>query len=122
MNADRFFENLKKEFFETMLEQIEQCEIDLLDFEHNQTISSFENYKKKLHSIKGNASAMEEKNIKRATHLIETVCKKPGTKYFFDKNFKYIDYIKAVINDQLTEEQKEAYYSEFLRQLTRSDS
>lgn len=122
MNADRFFENLKKEFLETILEQIEQCEIDLLDFEKNQTLNSFESYKKKLHSIKGNASAMDEKNIKRATHLIETVCKKPSAKYFFDKNFKYIDYIKAVINDQLTEEQKEAYYSDFLRQLTRSDS
>lgn len=122
MNADRFFENLKKEFYTTMQEQIEQCEIELVNFEQTQQIALLESYKKKLHSIKGNASAMDEKNIKRATHLIETVCKNPNSKYFFDKNFKYIDYIKMVIKDELTDEQKEAYYSEFLRQLTRSDS
>ncbi|MCK6594493.1 MAG: Hpt domain-containing protein [Bacteriovoracaceae bacterium] len=122
MNADRFFENLKREFFETMHEHITQCEIELINFEQNHQEIHLENYKKKLHSIKGNASAMDEKNIKRATHLIETVCKKPQSKYFFDKNFKYIDFIKAVIKSQLSDEQKEAYYSEFLRQLTRSDS
>ncbi|MFK8138794.1 MAG: Hpt domain-containing protein [Bdellovibrionales bacterium] len=74
MEADEldFLMNLKEEFVEEGLEHIDSLEGAALEYEREGDLEVLTGFKRKLHSFKGSAQAVDEDVFAEKLHLLET--------------------------------------------------
>lgn len=67
-----FLATLKEEFIDEGLEHIEALEGSALSFEKSQDMDEIKSFKRKLHSFKGSAQAVDEDEFAEALHNLES--------------------------------------------------
>lgn len=78
MEADEldFLQNLKEEFVDEALEHIDSLEGIALNYERDGDPEEMTSFKRRIHSFKGSAQAVEEEGFAEALHDIESKLEK----------------------------------------------
>lgn len=92
-----FLESLRKDFVEETFDLLNKCEECLLNYENGFDEIHYQDYMRRLHSIKGSARAVEFDLIASTIHLIESVGQKTQKEKFVELSLSSLDGVKNAI-------------------------
>jgi chemotaxis protein histidine kinase CheA len=102
-----FLLSLQKEFHDDARDALTECENLLLEFENNKTEDQMDDFKRRLHSLKGSARAVEYEKMASALHKLEETCANSAAAEFVDNSLKTLDGLKDYV-EKLDDEDKES--------------